>query len=673
MNDKQLELFDFEDEISLFELIGEEFLPDEYYEIEYKSAKDGFPKELWKTYSAFANTNTGFIILGVSEKKGIIKVEGLSDDQIKRYKKHFWDDSNNPNTISRNLLKNNDVKVISFDGKKLLAFRIPFASRTERPVFLSRNPFGNTYKRNHEGDYRCTDEEIKRMLADSSAELKRDSLILENYSVTDFDPTSIKQFRQLFVSSKPGHPWHVLNDLELLKKIGAYRTERKTGKEGVTLAGLLMFGKEDSIKEQEALPDYFPDFRERLTTDEKIRWTDRIYPDGSWECNLFQFYLKVWPKLSSTLPKPFRLENDERVDETPTHIALREAFVNALVHTDYSLSGNIIIELDTEKFVFSNPGTLLVSLQQYYAGGVSECRNPSLQQMFMLIGRAEKAGSGVDKIMTGWQDSHWRRPFLQLESQPDRVKLTLPMFSVIPDAVLNELNEIFDDVSHLLPDELTALSFCVIEGSISNHRLQYVLNMHSADITGLLKKLCTAGYLESDNNGRWTIYKLKTKVDTPEEKVATSFKSTENQYEIKGKVATSDEKVDTSGKKVATFNITAGNQINADEKVATSDRKVDTPTRKVDTPETGKVDTPERKVTARLNKEELETLIMQVCKNNYIKMEEVANRIGKSVDYLKNKIFPAMIKDGKLEKKYPYTHNHPEQGYMTSEDYAKEL
>lgn len=648
MKEKQLELFSFNDEISLFELIGNEFLPDEYYEIEYKSARNGFPKDLWKTYSAFANTNTGFIILGVSERKGIIQIEGLNDEQIKGYKKQFWDDCNNPNTISRNLLANDDVKVISFGGKKLLAFRIHFARRTERPVYVTRNPFGNTYKRNHEGDYRCTDEEVKRMLADSSAELKKDSLILENYSVLDFDPVSIKQFRQLFISSIPGHPWHVLNDLDLLKKIGAYRNDRKTGKEGITLAGLLMFGKLDSIKEQEALPDFFPDFREKLTADAKIRWTDRIYPDGSWECNLFQFYLKVWPRLSSTLPKPFRLENDERVDESPTHVALREAFVNALVHTDYSLSGNIIIELDTEKFVFSNPGTLLVSLQQYYAGGVSECRNPSLQQMFMLIGRAEKAGSGVDKIMTGWQESHWRKPFLQLDSQPDRVKLTLPMFSVIPAAVLNELNEIFNDVSFLTPDELTVLSFCVIEGSISNHRLQYVINMHSADITGLLKKLCTAGYLESDNNGRWTIYKLKTKVDTLPAEVSSSLKLVVNKDKT-------GMEVDTSGRKVDT-----------------PERKVDTSERKVDT-FGGKVDTSDIKGTARLSKKELELLIMKVCKNNYIKMEEVANRIGKSVDYLKNKIFPALIKDGKLEKKFPYTHNHPDQGYKTSEDYAKEL
>ena len=85
------------------------------------------------------------------------------------------------------------------------------------------------------------------------------------------------------------------------------------------------------------------------------------------------------------------------------------------------------------------------------------------------------------------------------------------------------LNSIYNDVSHLNPDELTALSVCLIESSISNRRLQYVLNMHRSDITGMLKKLCTDGYLASDNNGRWTIYKLTHKVATSGEKVATSY------------------------------------------------------------------------------------------------------------------------------------------------------
>lgn len=634
MTNKQLSLFEIDDEQSIFSLLNDEFLPNEYFEIEYKSGKDGFPKELWKSYSAFANTNTGIIVIGVQDKKGILNIEGLSDEQIERYKKQFWNDCNNPNTVSRNLLSNDDIRVISIKNKNLLVFRIPFASRTERPVYLTRNPLGNTYKRNHEGDYRCTDEEVKRMLADSSAELQRDSLILEDFTIDDFDKTSVKQFRQLFISSKPGHPWHVLDDIELFRKIGAYRIDRKTKKEGITLAGLLMFGKSDSIKEQDALPDFFPDFRERLSMDEKIRWTDRICPDGTWENNLFQFYLKVWPKLSSTLPKPFQLNKDERVDESPTHIALREAFINALVHADYSLSGNIIIEIDTEKFMFSNPGTLLVSIYQYYSGGISECRNPALQQMFMLIGRAEKAGSGVDKIMSGWQESHWRRPYLEIENQPDRIKLTLPMFSIIPEAVLNELSTVFDDVSHLSADELTALSFCQIEGSISNQRLQYVLNMHSTDITNLLKKLCSENYLESDNNGRWTIYKIKQKVDTSLTEVDTSV-------------------------------------LDADIQEA-NNTKVDTLNTKVDTLNT-KVDTSDNKVATRYTKDELELLIMKVCKHDYLKMEEVANQIGKSVDYLKNKVFPRMIKNEKLIKRFPFTHNHPDQGYKTNEEYAKQL
>ena len=77
---------------------------------------------------------------------------------------------------------------------------------------------------------------------------------------------------------------------------------------------------------------YFPDYQEKMSVDENVRWTDRICMDGTWEANLFQFYRRVYPKLSSVLPKPFRLENGVRLEDTTTHVALREAFVNTLVH-----------------------------------------------------------------------------------------------------------------------------------------------------------------------------------------------------------------------------------------------------------------------------------------------------------------------------------------------------
>lgn len=73
---------------------------------------------------------------------------------------------------------------------------------------------------------------------------------------------------------------------------------------------------------------------------------------------------------------------------------------------------------------------MLVSRQQYFEdfeGGRSICRNPTLQKMFMLLGRAEKAGSGVDKIVSGWQSLGWPHPTVAEETRPDYMVLTLQL------------------------------------------------------------------------------------------------------------------------------------------------------------------------------------------------------------------------------------------------------
>ena len=105
------------------------------------------------------------------------------------------------------------------------------------------------------------------------------------------------------------------------------------------------------------------------------------------------------------------------------------------------------------------------------------------------------------------------------------------------------------------------------------------------------------------------------------------------------------------------------------EKVATSEQKVATSEQKVDTSKTKKVDT--SNLTKRISKGGLEFLIMDICNEKYVKMEVIAEQVGRSLDYLKNKIFPNMVKQGKLEKKYPLNPNHPEQAYKTTEIYTK--
>lgn len=406
------------------ELVGK----GETLEVEFKSARGGFPGSFWESYSAFANTNGGTIVLGVVEKNNRFLFDGLTEETIIRYKKIFWDCAHNKGKTSVCLPRESDVRIEQVDGAFILICEIPRASYEFRPVYINNSPFGNTYRRNHEGDYVCTDAEVRRMFADAEHDRhSQDSRILVGFDFErDIDIETLHQYRQTLASLQPTHPWTGISDMDFLKKVGAYATEYETGKEGFTLAGILMFGKYDSIVNNSGDPTYFVDYRERIATDApNIRWTHRIYPDGTWEANLYQFYMRVYNRLIQSLPRPFMMKDGIRQEETPAHDAVREALINAIVHQDINAQGHIIVERTDDRLVFMNQGMMLVSRQQYFEGGRSICRNPILQKMFMMLGRAEKAGSGVDKIVSGWKYLGWPAPTVAEESRPDYVVLTL--------------------------------------------------------------------------------------------------------------------------------------------------------------------------------------------------------------------------------------------------------
>jgi predicted HTH transcriptional regulator len=203
--------------------------------IEFKHAAKDFPvKAFWESYSSFANTDGGVIVLGVREKNGHFYPEGLTEEQMYKYEKIFWDGVNNVRQVSCNLMTNNDVVKGVYEGNHIMMFFVPRAPREQRPVYVGENPLRGTYRRNASGDYLCKEWEVSIMIAEQRPSLALDQEVLEGYTIDDIDLKSLHGFRNLFTALKPTHAWTEDDDMTLLKHLKAYRKDHRTGIEGLT-------------------------------------------------------------------------------------------------------------------------------------------------------------------------------------------------------------------------------------------------------------------------------------------------------------------------------------------------------------------------------------------------------------------------------------------------------
>lgn len=643
-------------------------------EIECKLAagQDGrgkLPDDFWPTYSAFANTHGGLVVLGVKEKQGKFELRGLPDAD--RLITDLFNTLNNRNKVSVNLLTDSHVKKMPLPGGDIVLVQIPAASRKQKPVYLNGNPFnGNTYRRLHEGDRHCDDETVKRMLAEQ-VEDERDQRILPDFGIDDIDAESLRIYRQMLRDRNPAHPFLEYEGVEFLQKIGGWRRDRKNSEAGLTLAGLLMFGQWQAI--QEAMPHYFVDFQERPEAKAERRWIDRLVPDGTWSGNIFDFYRKVYRKLIADLKVPFALKNGQRQDDTPVHEALREALVNTLVHADYTGRVSILVVKRPDMFGFRNPGGSRIPLEQVLHGGESDCRNRLMHQMFLMIGLGERAGSGVPKIFSGWASQHWRPPALYVKDEPEQTLLELRMVDLLPDEVLTALREHFGKkLDTLTREERLILATAFIEQVVSHARVAEISGLHPHDLTMTLQRLVRDGLLMSAGRSRGTIYHLPGEnLPTPEQVFGSSTQTTiPTETDSGGLLQSSGGLPQSSGGLPQSSGGLERTQGPYGRNVPELDRPL------VDTLDGLDAEYGRELMIAALDvaehgkcsRETLEEAVLDLCATSYMTLSVLARLLNRSEEYLRKEVLNRLVADKRLRRAFPTKPNDPRQAYTSTNE-----
>ena len=397
------------------EVVDGKVMDSESITLEFKSCKNGLSKDFWPTYSAFANTFGGRVIIGIDDAHTLL---GIDDPDM--IIKDLWDLLNDGKKVNLNLISPKDIRTVKIDEKTLVIVDVPRAERRKRPIYINGTMENGTYKRNGEGDYHCSIDELKQMLRDAS-DIPLDSEITMDLTIDDLDIQSIKSFRERMSSRNPAHPWNAKSNEEFLRLIGA--CSKTSNGLCPTMAGLVMFGYDYSIMSK--LPNYHLDYLE-FTDDSREDWTFRLSTGtGEFTGNVYTFLTNVSNRLVMINNRGKDIDGMSRIDDTYIMRIQRELLINALAHADYAGLRGIRVEWRPTSFSVRNPGNLRVSLQDMMKGGISDPRNPHLALMMGLIGMAERAGSGVSDVVSICRNNGMSDPDYIETTEPETVTVML--------------------------------------------------------------------------------------------------------------------------------------------------------------------------------------------------------------------------------------------------------
>ena len=393
----------------------------EHLHLECKEAGGNLPRSFWETYSSFANTSGGVVILGVKENKGdrTFSVTGVSNPY--ELVKNLHDTLSNRSKVNLDVLQSDSVEIVEdVSGKKVILIYVPEASEKQKPIYLNQNN-QNSYIRKGEADIRASEDELNAMIR-NSATSSFDSRVMKDYCLDDLDKSTLSEFKGKVSAVFPDNGYDDMNFDEFLINTGFFGRIGAGREYYPTVGCIMLFGKYNAIKE--VVPSYFLDYINYRGNAE--RWADRLSSDlpNSREMNIFNFYNMVYSKLEALDQSEFLLGEDMVRFDPSLKPALREALVNTLAHADYTIPrGSVKVLAYDDRYVFRNPGCMLIKPEDFFVGGKSEIRNEVIMKCFRMLHLSEREGMGGSRIFKVTSENKVRAP--QIDTSLMTTELTI--------------------------------------------------------------------------------------------------------------------------------------------------------------------------------------------------------------------------------------------------------
>lgn len=346
----------------------------EKIDVEFKESKNGLNKDIYDSVCSFNNRNGGHILLGVNDKREII---GVSPDIIDKLIKEFTTSINNPQKIYPPLYLT--PVMVDLNGNKVIYIKVPEGHQVCRHN-------GKIWDRSFEGDINITDNaELVYKLYARKQSTYFVNKVYYNLKMDYLDASVIEKARKMAVSRNQNHSWKDMSDEELLRSVNLILVDPETSREGITLAAILLFGKDNII--MSVLSQHKTDAIFRV--ENKDRYDDRDVVIT----NLIDSYDRLISFGQKHLNDLFVLDGIVNVNARDR--ILREIVSNTLAHRDYSSGFPAKMIIDDEKIVVENSnlahGIGALDLQKFEPFP----KNPSISKVFREIGLADELGSGM--------------------------------------------------------------------------------------------------------------------------------------------------------------------------------------------------------------------------------------------------------------------------------------